>query len=174
MKREAEATPALAVLEQTPIILEKILGGATADSLHWKPAPDRWSIGEVLAHLVEVEQVFRTRAKRMLEEKDPHLESYDQNAAYAAGKYSSGRAEEHLRQFGHERNLSVRLLRNAPAGSEARTGQHSELGRITLGELLNEWAFHDLGHVKQVAELYRARAFFPRMGGFQRYYTVKP
>lgn len=174
MKREAEATPTLAVLEQTPIILEKILAGASADALHWKPSADRWSIGEVLAHLVEVEQVFRTRAKRMLEEEDPQLESYDQNAAYAAGKYSSGRAEEHLRQFCHERDLSVSLLRYAPTGSEARTAQHSELGGITLGELLNEWAFHDLGHVKQVSELYRARAFYPRMGGFQRYYTVKP
>jgi hypothetical protein len=174
MKREAEATPTLAVLEQTPIILEKILAGAGADALHWKPAADRWSIGEVLAHLVEVEQVFRTRAKRMLEEKEPQLESYDQNAAYAAGKYSSGRAEEHLRQFCHERDLSVSLLRYAPPGSEARTAQHSELGRITLGELLNEWAFHDLGHVKQVSELYRARVFYPRMGGFQSYYTVKP
>jgi hypothetical protein len=174
MKRDAEAPPTLAVLEQTPIILEKILAGATADALGWKPAPDRWSIGEVLAHLVDVEQVFRTRAKRMVEEKDPELEAYDQNAAYDAGKYSSGSADEHLRQFCHERDLTVSWLRYIPAGQEARTARHAELGKITLGELMNEWAFHDLGHVKQVSELYRARAFYPRMGGFQRYYTVKP
>lgn len=174
MKREAEARPTLAVLEQAPIILEKVLAGATAETLHWKPATDRWSIREVLAHLVEVEQVFRARAKRMLEEQNPHLESYDQNAAYAAGKYSSGRAEEHLRQFCQERDRSVTLLRYAPEGSEARTAEHSELGRITLGELLNEWAFHDLGHIRQICELYRAHAFYPQMGGFRRYYTVKP
>ncbi len=26
---------------------------------------------------------------------------------------------------------------------------------------MNEWAFHDLGHIRQIAELYRAHAFYP-------------
>jgi len=162
------------VLEQSPIIIEKILYAATPDELHWKPAADRWSIGEVLAHLVDVETVFRKRAKLMVEQENPPLEACDQNAAYAAGKYSSGRAQEHLRQFCHERDLSISWLRYLPAKALPRTGQHSELGRITVSELLHEWAFHDLGHIRQIAELYRARAFYPRMGGFQKYYTVKP
>ena len=174
MKRNEDLLPGASVLEQTPIIIEKILYAATPDDLHWKPAPDRWSIREVLAHLVEVETVFRQRAKLMVEQENPPLEAYDQSAAYAAGKYSSGRAAEHLRQFCHERDLSISWLRYVPAKALARTGQHAELGRITLGELLHEWAFHDLGHIRQIAELYRARAFYPRMGGFQKYYTVKP
>ena len=174
MKRSKELLPGVCVLEQTSIIIEKILYEATPDELHWKPASDRWSIGEVLAHLVEVETVFRKRARLMVEQDAPLLEAYDQNAAYAAGKYSSGRAQEHLRQFCHERDLSISWLRYVPAKALARTGQHAELGSITLGELLHEWAFHDLGHIRQIAELYRARAFYPRMGGFQKYYTVKP
>lgn len=174
MKPKEELLPGVSVLEQSPIIIEKILYEATPDELHWKPAPDRWSISEVLAHLVEVETVFRKRAQLMVEKDSPALESYDQNAAYAAGKYSSGRAQEHLRQFCHERDLSISWLRYVPAKALPRTAQHSELGRITLSDLLHEWAFHDLGHIRQIAELYRARAFYPRMGGFQKYYTVKP
>ena len=174
MKRGEDLLPSVSLLEQTPIIIEKILYAATPDELHWKPALDRWSIGEVLAHLVEVETVFRKRAKLMVEQENPLLEAYDQNAAYATGKYSSGRAQEHLRQFCHERDLSISWLRYLPAKALPRTGQHSELGRITVSELLHEWAFHDLGHIRQIAELYRARAFYPRMGGFQKYYTVKP
>jgi hypothetical protein len=174
MKRNEELLPGVAVLEQAPIIIEKILYDATPDQLHWKPASGRWSIGEVLAHLVEVETVFRKRAKLMVEQDSPSLENYDQNAAYAAGKYSSGTAKEHLHQFCHERDLSLSWLRYVPAKALTRTAQHAELGRITLSELLHEWAFHDLGHIRQIAELYRARAFYPRMGGFQKYYTVKP
>lgn len=174
MKRSEEFLPGVSVLEQTPIIVEKILYEATSDELQWKPALDRWSISEVLAHLVDVETVFRKRAKLMVEQDAPPLEAYDQNAAYAAGKYSSGRAQEHLHQFCHERDLSISWLRYVPAKALTCTGQHAELGPITLGELLHEWAFHDLGHIRQIAELYRARAFYPRMGGFQKYYTVKP
>jgi len=84
-----DALPGLAVLEQTPIIIEKIIWSANEDQLHWKPALDRWSISEVLAHLADVEVVgFRERVQKMLDEKNPTLHNYDQNAAYKAGKYA--------------------------------------------------------------------------------------
>ena len=167
--------PELAVLEQTPIILEKMLLAATGDQLCWKPSKGRWSIGEVLAHLADVEAiVFRARIQRMLEEKDPLFEDYDQEAAYATGKYSSGEARERLKEFCHERDRSLSLLRYAPASLASRTGRHVQLGPITATQVMNAWASHDLGHIRQIAELYRACAFFPSMGPFQRYYTLKP
>ena len=169
-----ETLPALELLEQTPIIVEKILYSATQEQLHWKPAPDRWSISEVLAHLVEVEGVFRERARKMVEENDPVLETYDQDAAYAAGKYSAGKASEHLHQFCHERDRTISWLRYLPPKVAARTGRHSEIGPITLDQFLHDWACHDLGHIRQIAELFRARAFYPKMGPFQRYHTLKP
>ena len=171
---KTEGLPGLDVLEQTPIIVEKILHPATREELHWKPAPERWSISEVLAHLAEVEGVFHSRARAMVEQDSPAIESYDQNAAYDAGNYSGRDAREQLKRFCHERDRSLSFLRYLPAAAAARTARHAELGRITLAELMNEWAFHDLGHIRQIAELYRACAFYPRMGGFQKYYTVKP
>ena len=69
-----DALPGLAVLEQTPIIIEKIIWAANEDQLHWKPAMDRWSISEVLAHLADVEVMgFRERVQKMLDEKNPAL-----------------------------------------------------------------------------------------------------
>ena len=83
--------PGLAVLEQTPIIIEKIIWAASEEQMSWKPAMDRWSISEVLAHLADVESVgFRERIQKMLDKNNPQLEAYDQNAAYAAGKYMGG------------------------------------------------------------------------------------
>ena len=169
----SETLPGFDLLEQTPIIIEKILISATPDTLHWKPAPDRWSIGEVLGHLAEQEKVFLGRARRMVEETNPALEAYDQNAASAAGNYA-GDAKENLRRFCHQRDLSLSWLRYLPAAAGARTGVHSAIGPIMLDQLLNEWAFHDLGHIRQIAELYRARAFYPKIGPFQQYYKINP
>ena len=87
---------------------------------------------------------------------------------------STGTAREHLKTFCHERDRTLSVLRYLPPESASRAGQHSELGRITLDNLLSEWAWHDLGHIRQIAEVYRACAFYPHMGPFQRYYTPKP
>jgi DinB superfamily len=170
-----DALPGISVLEQTPIIIEKIVWACTDEQMQWKPAMDRWSISEVLAHLAEAEVIaFRERIRVMIEKNEPQLESYDQNAAYAAGNYSGKKGRESLKTFCHERDRSLSFLRYVPSTVLARKGQHAILGPITIGHLMNEWAFHDLGHIRQIAELYRSRAFYPRSGPFQQFYTVKP
>jgi hypothetical protein len=110
----------------------------------------------------------------MLEQKNPQLDAYDQNAAYASGRYSAAKARENLKKFCHERDRSLSALRYVPPGVLARPGQHAKIGPITVGQLMNEWAFHDLGHIRQIAELYRSRAFFPYIGPFQQFYSIKP
>lgn len=169
------ALPGLSILEQTPIIVEKLIAAASDDQLCWKPLPHRWSINEVLAHMADVESAgFRARVQQMLESDTPRLEPYDRNATYAAGKYSTGKPRENLKYFCHERDRSLSFLRYLPGSSIGRKGLHGELGPITIGQLMNEWAFHDLGHIRQIAELYRSCTFFPLMGPFQRYYTIEP
>ncbi len=166
--------PGIPVLEQTPIIIEKIVWAATDEQLQWKPSMDRWSISEVLAHLADTEVLaFRERIRGMIEKKNPPIESYDQNAKYAAGEYS-GKGRENLKKFCHERDRSLSFLRYVPASVLARTGQHSKIGAITVAHVMNEWAFHDLGHIRQIAELYRAHAFYPHAGPFQQFYSAKP
>ncbi|HXN24343.1 MAG TPA: DinB family protein [Candidatus Dormibacteraeota bacterium] len=169
-----DSLPGVRLLEQTPIILEKLLQSASPEILQWKPAADRWSASEVLAYLTDSEQMFSGRARRMVEEKAPQFTEYDQEAAYASGKYSGGTANEHLQKFCHERDRSLSLLRYLPADAARRTGQRNVLGTITLAELMNEWASHDLSHIRQIAELYRARAFYANSGPFQRYSNPKP
>ena len=172
---EAAALPGMAVLEQTPIIIEKLVSLASEDQLHWKPSIERWSIGEVLAHLADVEVAgFRERIERMAQADMPQLAAYDQNAQYRAGRYSSGKPREHLKNFCHERDRSLSWLRYLPESVLARKGQHQEFGLISVAQLMNEWAFHDLGHIRQIAELFRSRAFFPVMGPFQKGYTINP
>jgi hypothetical protein len=170
----ADIPPEMAILEQSPIIIEKILIAAGPNELHWKPAPDRWSIGEVLGHLVDVEKMMRARVQKMAQEDHPALQPYDQNHIAATGKYAEKTALEFLREFCHERDLSVSWLRYSYPAVGARTGRHAETGTITVAQQVSEWAFHDLGHIRQIAELYRARAFWPRLGAAQRYYRIAP
>ena len=41
--------PCLDLLEATPTILRGLMAELDSDDVRWKPAPDRFSVGEVLA-----------------------------------------------------------------------------------------------------------------------------
>lgn len=171
---DRDALPGITTLEQSPIIIEKLLLDQGQDVLGWKPALDRWSISEVLVHLGEVEQVFRSRVRAVIEQDNPTVPDYDQTAAAASGKYAGGLGREHLKKFCHERDLTLSQLRYVPPAAIARAANHGELGRFNLGELLCEMAFHDMGHIRQITELVRARVYYPRIGPWKKLYTVKP
>jgi hypothetical protein len=117
---------------------------------------------------------FRLRAERMVKEENPELEVYDQEALSAAGQYSGRDVEDSFDHFEEQREDNVAWLTSLPARVLSRTARHQELGTITLSHLLNEWAFHDLGHVRQVAELVRALVYYPKIGPFVKYYSVNP
>lgn len=163
----------LRVLQQTPGILRNLLALATAEQLDWRPSAERWSIGMVLAHLAEAEiRGFRNRFEAMLGADRPLLPSYDQLDLFKRQEQFDPYAE--MARFEEERGETLALLEQMPEGAGERSGQHEELGTITVAQLLNEFAFHDLGHVRQVMELYRSHVFYPEMGVYRGYYKINP
>lgn len=164
----------LALLEKTPVLLETLLRDLPEELLRWKPAPERWSVTEVLAHLAEIELLYADRTRRMVTEDTPTLERFDPGSTVVAGDHRRGTGNENLTAFLKARRATLVLLKSIPADSEDRLAMHAELGMITLGQMLNEWACHDLGHLRQIAELYRAHAFYPYAGPFRKYSNPKP
>jgi len=162
--------PPVSLLEKTPAILEMLLRDVPAETLAWKPAAERWSITEVLAHLLAIEQLYGDRAKRIVVDQNPML------AKYVAPNEAEIRksARQYLEDFVALRQAHYFFWHGIPSSACSRTGIHPEMGAITLLQLLNELANHDLGHLRQIAELYRAKAFYPHAGPFQRYSNPKP
>jgi DinB superfamily len=161
----------IAMLEKTPGILEMLLRDIAPDVLAWKPAPERWSIAEVLAHMAVLEKLYEQRARRMVREDSPVLAQYIPPAEIDV----LGRpARRHLEEFVALRRAFVFYLHSVPASAATRVGMHHELGAVTLSQMLHELANHDLGHLRQIAELYRAHSFYPQAGPFQKYSHPKP
>jgi hypothetical protein len=161
----------IALLEKTPGVLEMLLRGVSPDVLAWKPAPERWSIVEVLAHMAVLEKLYEQRAKRIVMEDSPTLAEYIPRSEIDV----LGRpARRHLEEFIALRRAFVFYLHSVPASAASRMGVHHELGRVTLSQMLHELANHDLGHLRQIAELYRAHSFYPHAGPFQKYSNPKP
>ena len=167
--------PGIGQLESTPEILRLLMGGLSEDDTQWKPAPARLSIAEALEHLSHVEgHCFRARVERMAEEDNPAIEPYDTGAYIAAGQYSGRNAEDSFDHFEEQRELNVEYLRGLADAVAGRTGVHPEFGAITVSHVLNEWALHDLTHIRQIAEIIRALKYYPRIGPIQAEYKVNP
>jgi hypothetical protein len=165
----------LDLLDKTPLLLKFWLDGIPDQETEWKPAPDRFSIAEVLAHLAHSEQYcYGVRIRKWLAEERPQLDPYDTDAMVAAGAYSGRPASESLAEFTKWRSENLSQVRAMPPDILGRTAVHQGVGPLSLEELLSECGIHELGHIRQIAELLRALRYYPHLGPFQREYRVSP
>jgi hypothetical protein len=165
--------PCLDLLEATPAMLRGLMSEISEEDARWKPAPDRFSIAEVLAHLSHSEgHCYRERVDRFLAEEMPELEPDEANMYLEL--YKKGDPEEDFAHFEDQRETNLELLRSLPADAGSRKAKHRTAGEITLSQMLHEWALHDLGHVRQIAELVRARKYLAGAGPLGDGYQLKP
>jgi DinB superfamily len=129
--------PPVSLLEKTPAILETLLRDVPTDILDWKPAADRWSISEVLAHLLLIEQLYGDRAKRIVVDNNPTLTKYEEPDQFQLRR-KPGR--QYLEDFVALRQAHFFFWHGIPSAAGSRTGVHPEMGAVTLLQLLNELA----------------------------------
>ncbi len=165
--------PCLDLLEATPGILRGLMVELNDEDARWKPAPERFSIAEVLAHLSHSEgHCYRMRLDRFMAETLPAFEPDD--AQMYLDLYRAADPEKSFDEFKDQREANIAFLRDLPNGAGDRVALHREFGEITLAQMLNEWALHDLGHIRQVAELIRARKYQAGAGPMAASYQLKP
>jgi len=165
--------PCVDLLEATPAILRGLMAEISEEDARWKPADDRFSIAEVLSHLSHSEgHCYRARLDRFLAEERPEFEPDD--AQMHLDVYRNANAEQDFGHFEDQRETNVELLRGLPAGTVDRKALHRSAGEITLSHMLHEWALHDIGHIRQIAELVRARKYLAGAGPLGEDYQLKP
>jgi len=165
--------PCLDLLEATPAILRGLMAELDQDDVRWKPASGRFSVGEVLAHLSHVEgHTYRNRLDRFLTETNPEFEPDD--AQFHLELYARTDPEDAFDHFEEQRETNIEFLRGLTAEDGRRAAVHKKVGPITLAQMLHEWSLHDLGHIRQVAELVRARKYLAGAGPLASFYNLKP
>jgi hypothetical protein len=165
--------PCLRVLEATPAILRGLTSEISQEDARWKPAHGRFSIAEVICHLSHSEgHCYRARLDRFLGEAMPEFEPDD--AQMHLEIYANADPEKDFRSLQAQRKANLELLRGLPADAGSRKAMHRAAGEITLTHMLHEWALHDLGHIRQIAELVRARRYLAGAGPLGDEYDLKP
>jgi hypothetical protein len=165
--------PCLDPLEATPAILRGLMSEISEEDARWRPAADRFSIAEVLSRLAHSEgHCYRDRLDRFLAEDMPEFEPDD--AQMPLDVYRNADPKVDFGNFEVQRGINIQLLRGLPPEARNRKALHSAAGKITLSEMLHEWALHDLGRVGQVAEPVRARKYLAGAGPLGADHNPKP
>ncbi len=173
MNEDDQGLPCLNLLDATPDILRGLLSEVSEEDVRWKPAPDRFSIAEVLAHLSHSEgHCYRARVDRFLAEERPEFEGDDAQSYLEL--YRNADPEDSFDHFEEQRETNIEFLRELPESDGERVAIHKEVGPITFAQMLHEWALHDLGHIRQIAELVRARRYLAGAGPLGQDYQLKP
>ncbi len=138
----------------------------------WHPAPGEWCAKEVVGHVIEADRRgFAGRIGRILEAGDGAAieeAGWDQRAV-AAERGDCGRAVEELAaELRSVRERGLVLVRSLGSQDLSRRARHEVAGEVTVGELLQEWVFHDRNHIRQLVAHTQARVW-PVMGNTRRF-----
>jgi uncharacterized damage-inducible protein DinB len=136
--------------------LRRAVADLSPEQLRARPVPGKWSTLEVVCHLVDSEQAWCHRLKRVIAEERPLLIGYDESRFTAALPYHEADLEEELALLEGMRRQMARTLRAQPESAWSRTGVHSERGLVTLTEMLQAEADHVPHHLAQILEKRKA------------------
>ncbi len=144
-------------LAQGAETIQGLVAGVSPAEARGRPAPDAWSILEVVAHLLDEEREdFRPRLDFVLRRSQETWASIDPAGWVTARGYNDRELAATLAAFLTERERSLAWLAGLTNPDWTRVYQAS-FGPITAGDLAASWAAHDLLHSRQLLELRHAR-----------------
>jgi len=145
-----ERVEILATLRDLPEQVDAACEGLSDEQLRRRPAPDEWSLLEVLCHLRDAAEIEGTRIRRLVEEDEPLLEPYDQEALARERNYAGDdprRVRTALRAFWG--GLAYQL-EHLSEEQWQRAGTHAERGRVTVASRAQLNAEHAQEHIGQL------------------------
>ena len=140
----------LAVQAATPKKLERLIKGVSTSKLRKRPAPDKWSVSEILAHLGETEIVGGFRMRMILGAPGTPIAAFDQDSWVKSGHYEKRDARKSLELFRALREANLALLKSLTPEQWKHYGMHSERGQETIEHIVRMFAGHDMNHLQQI------------------------
>jgi hypothetical protein len=126
----------LKTLDSTPEKIRREIASLLPRDLKARPAPNKWSVQEILAHLDDVEELgMRARVAAMIEEDEPLLLPFDQEKRALEQKYGQRNPQSSLDHLTLQRKANVKWLRTLKPAQLRRQGHHELVGEITAEEM---------------------------------------
>lgn len=143
----------LAVQAATAKTLERMIRGRPTAKLRKRPAPDKWSVSEIVAHLADTEIIIAWRMRMILAVPGTPVAAVDQDSWVTSGHYEKRDPRKSVEQFRVVREANLALLKSLTPQQWKHSGMHSERGQETIEDILRMYAGHDINHLQQIERI---------------------
>jgi hypothetical protein len=143
----------VAALEDQPRETLALLSALSEAQGDYRYAPDKWSIKEILGHVIDAERVFSYRALRFARNDRTPLASFEQDDYVRAGNFADCRLADLTEEFVSVRRASLWLFRQLNAEAWMRRGIASG-NEVSVRAVAYIVAGHELHHRRVLQEKY--------------------
>jgi len=147
----------LRLQQAAPAKLAALVKGKTRKQLTRRPAPDKWSIAEIMAHLADAEVAIAWRIRQVLASNAIPIQAYDQDAWANTFGYAKRDPRQSLASYRALREANLALLRAVPRKLWENYGVHQERGNESVNHIVRMVAGHDLNHLRQIEAILKGK-----------------
>jgi len=140
----------LRLQQAAPAKLASLVKGKTRKQLTRRPAPDKWSVAEIMAHLADAEIAISWRIRQILAKNAIPIQAYDQDAWAGTFQYAKRDPRQSLANFRGLREANLALLKSVPRKLWENYGVHEERGNETIVHIVRMVSGHDINHLRQI------------------------
>ncbi|HET8925777.1 MAG TPA: DinB family protein [Candidatus Acidoferrum sp.] len=133
--------------------LERLIKGVAMAKLRKRPAPEQWSVSEIIAHLADGEIVGGFRLRFILGSPGAAIVAYDQDKWVTSGHYDKRDPRDSLDVFRVLREANLALLKSLSPEQWKDYGIHSERGPESIEHIVLMFAGHDINHLQQLERI---------------------
>jgi hypothetical protein len=140
---EGEIAVTLRLQIESTLSLIRGLSAAQGDLRY---APGKWSVKEVIGHLIDAERILAYRALRFGRNDATPLPGFDENSFVANAGFGSRSLADLAEEFEHTRKSNVYLFKHLDGDSLLRRGAAND-DEISVRAIAYAIAGHELHHV---------------------------
>jgi hypothetical protein len=130
------------------------LQGFPEEMWQFRPAPERWTIHEIIVHIADSEANSYIRCRRFLAEPGSTVLGYDESRWARELGYHDQSTGDALELFKWLRHKSYTLVKDLPEATWSNTVYHTETGLMTLDDWLDTYERHIPEHIAQMQDVY--------------------
>ncbi len=141
------------ILEELSVSTPAFLTGLHDDQWNYRYQPGKWSIREMVLHMIDTEQIFCYRALRLARGDKTHLPGFDQDPYVVASEANTHSADSLVAQYQAVRNVTLHRFRHF---SDTMLGQVGTVSGgpqsvLAIGFIM---AGHELHHLEVMRQKY--------------------
>lgn len=147
-----EETDVVSALQTQLTEIEILFAEMAAEKADFRYAPGKWSVRELLGHMIDGERIFSYRALRISRNDQTPLPGFEENSYVENSNFNERSIADLLEEFLYLRQANIIFFKNLDENAWSRIGTASN-AQISVRAL----AFIMVGHVRHHVNILRER-----------------